>query len=221
MEIRPRAQQYLPPVVKNLLIINGLFYVATIVLYKSQGILLTEYLAMYYFESPNFKIWQVVTHMFMHATFSPTGAIVFSHIFFNMFALWMFGSILEQRFGAKRFLQFYILCGLGAAICHQLVQYIDYSSGNLYVLGIPTVGASGAVYGLLFAFGYLFPNALLYLFFAVPIKAKYVVAGLALIGLFAGLSNNPGDNVAHFAHLGGMLAGFIVFKVWGIRYNQG
>lgn len=173
-----------------------------------------EQFALFYPESPFFKPWQLVTHMFMHGGFS--------HIFFNMFALWMFGSIIEQRFGAKRFLIYYFICGLGAAACHMAVQYyLFHVQGDAQVPFIPTVGASGAVYGLLFAFGYLFPNAVLHLYFAIPVKAKYVVIGLAAIGLFSGISNNPGDNVAHFAHLGGMLAGFIVFKAWNIRYNAG
>ncbi len=212
MEIRPSSQQVIPPVVINLLIINGLFFIAT----ELVGPALPfnpNWLAMFYFESPNFRVWQIITHMFMHAGFA--------HIFFNMFALWMFGSILERRFGPKRFLNYYLLSGLGAAACHQLVQYVEFRSGNFDVLQIPTVGASGAVYGLLFAFGYLFPNALLYLYFAIPVKAKYVVAGLALIGLFAGFSNTPGDNVAHFAHIGGMLAGFVILKSWRISYNSG
>lgn len=213
MEIRPNAQQYLPPVVKNLLIINGLFFVATAFVGEALPFN-SNWLAMYYVESPNFRIWQVITHMFMHAGIS--------HIFFNMFALWMFGTIIEQRFGAKRFLIFYILCGLGAALCHQLVQGYQFNSlGDPMILRIPTVGASGAVYGLLFAFGFLFPNALLYIYFAIPVKAKYAVGGMALIGLFSGISNRPGDNTAHFAHLGGMLAAFIIFKVWKIRYNAG
>ncbi len=214
MEIRPNAQQALPPVVKNILIINGIFFVATEFAASALPFNIVEQFALFYVESPFFRPWQFVTHMFMHGGFS--------HIFFNMFALWMFGSIIEQRFGAKRFLIFYFICGLGAAACHMAVQgYLYHSTGNIGILQTPTVGASGAVYGLLFAFGYLWPNAVLHLYFAIPVKAKYVVIGLAAIGLFSGISNNPGDNVAHFAHLGGMLAGFLAFKAWNIRYNAG
>ncbi len=213
MEIRPGVQQSIPPVVKNLLIINALFYLAFNVLAESMPFNPLEQLAMFYVESPFFKPWQIITHMFMH------GGLM--HIVFNMFMLWMFGTIIEQRLGSKRFLQFYLLSGLGAAICHQLVQYLEFHTMGVDVLGIPTVGASGAIMGILFAFAYLFPNAILHLYFAIPVKAKYAIAGLALIDLFGGISNNPGDNVAHFAHLGGMIAGFIIFKFWRISYNSG
>jgi membrane associated rhomboid family serine protease len=157
----------------------------------------------------------------MHAFIYPDGSIEFSHILFNMFNLWMFGALLERRFGAKRFLQYYFICGLGAAVVHQIVQFIEYHYLGGSFPAYPTVGASGAVYGLLFAFGFLFPNALLYLYFAIPVKAKFVVIGLALIGVFAGFGKFVGDNTAHFAHLGGMLAGFIIFKIWRIGYNSG
>ena len=212
MEIRPGGQQTLPPVVKNLLIINGLFFLAFYVLGDKMPFSPDE-LAMYYLESPSFKPWQVVTHMFMH------GSIM--HIVFNMFMLWMFGTIIERWLGSKRFLQFYLLSGLGAAICHQLVQGIEFHTLAVDVLQVRTVGASGAIMGVLFAFGFLFPNVILHLYFAIPIKAKYAVAGMALIDLFGGISSQPGDNIAHFAHLGGMLAGFVIFKFWRISYNSG
>ena len=213
MEIRPSAQQMLPPVVKNLLIINAIVFLAVQAVGESFPFNPIEQLAMFYFESPFFKPWQILTHMFMH------GSIM--HIAFNMFGLWMFGTIIERRLGSKRFLQFYILCGIGAAICHQLVQYIEVQYMAANILGVPTVGASGAVMGIFLAFGYLFPNAILHLYFAIPVKAKYAIAGFAAIDLFGGISNNPGDNIAHFAHLGGMLAAFIIFKFWKIDYNSG
>ena len=163
----------------------------------------------------------------------------FTHLFFNMFALWMFGKILENVWGSKRFLIYYMITGIGAASIHLLIsqyQIISISNQipemvNLAVEGrynpsipiskkltqliiTPTVGASGAVFGLLLAFGMLFPNALLYLYFAIPIKAKYFVIGYGLIELYSGISNNPADNVAHFAHLGGMIFGFFLIKYW-------
>lgn len=214
MEIRPSAQQYLPPVVKNLLIINVLVFIAEQVIGGKFAFNPVEHFAMFYVESPLFKPWQLITHMFMHANMS--------HILFNMFALWMFGTVLEQRLGSKRFLQFYILAGLGAAACHIGVQAYEFHQlGNIRVPYIPTVGASGAIYGLLFAFGFLFPESVLHLYFFIPVKAKYFIAILAIIGLVSGISNQPGDNTAHFAHLGGMLAGFIIFKFWRIQYNSG
>lgn len=212
MEIRPSSQQTLPPVVKNLLIINAIIYLAFNVLGERLPFN-PDMFAMYYFEAPGFGIWQVVTHMFMHGNFM--------HILFNMFGLWMFGTIIEQRLGSKRFLQFYLLSGLGAAVCHQFVQYLEYHYMGTNVMYSLTVGASGAIMGIFFAFGYLFPNAILHLYFAIPVKAKYAIAGFAAIDLFGGISNQPGDNIAHFAHLGGMLAGFIIFKIWRIRYNSG
>jgi membrane associated rhomboid family serine protease len=279
MDFRPNRFDILPPVVKNLLIINGLLFLASIVLGK-QGIDISEYLALHHWSSDKFKIWQLVTHLFMHGDVSgsmPNYEAGFMHIFSNMFALWMFGSILENHFGAKRFLQFYLMCGVGASLLHLGVSSYElsiiqdavaefntnptYKEFSLYLkqsnistntqIGailydikeqwgnapmnesfansvsielqkyltlqrdIPTVGASGAVFGILFAFGYLFPNTELYMYFIpIPIKAKYFVAFYALFELYAGIRNNAGDNVAHFAHLGGMLVAFIIIKIW-------
>lgn len=213
MEIRPSSRQILPPVVKNLLIINAIVFFAMQAIGEMLPFSMRDQLSMFYVESPKFKPWQIVTHMFMHGDLM--------HILFNMFGLWMFGTIIEQRLGTKRFLQFYFLSGLGAAVCHQIVQYIEFHYMGVNVLGTPTVGASGAIMGIFFAFGYLFPNAILHLYFAIPVKAKYAIAGFAAIDLFGGISNNPGDNIAHFAHLGGMLAAFIIFKFWKISYNSG
>jgi len=213
MQMRLDFNRLLPPIVKNLLIINGLFFVATYFVGEAMPFN-PKWLAMYYFEATDFRIWQVITHMFVHA--DPT------HILFNMFNLWMFGAVIERFLGPKKFLIFYLLCGLGAAIIQQLMLYVQLHHFNdINALYTWSVGASGAVFGLMFAFGYLFPNMLLYLYFDIPIKAKYVIAGLAAFGLFAGFSNNPGDDIAHFAHLGGMLAGFIIFVFWRIRYNSG
>jgi membrane associated rhomboid family serine protease len=190
---------------------------------------LTEKLALYYPISPNFQPYQIITHMFTHGSLG--------HIFFNMFALWMLGSALENVWGPKRFLTYYLITGLGAALLHtgihawQLYEitgtispvvtngYIqgDFSAEQMTTIGgifTPTVGASGAVYGVLLAFGMLFPNTLLYIYFLVPIKAKYLVIVFTAIELYLAFINNPNDNIAHFAHLGGMLFGFILIKLW-------
>jgi len=227
---RPGNFSELPEVVKNLLILNGLFFLATVSL-SNLGIDLVKILGLHQFQSTDFRPHQIITHLFMHGNFT--------HLFFNMFALWMFGKILENVWGSKRFLIYYMITGIGAASIHLLIsqyQIISISNQipemvNLAIEGrynpsipiskkltqliiTPTVGASGAVFGLLLAFGMLFPNALLYLYFAIPIKAKYFVIGYGLIELYAGISNNPADNVAHFAHLGGMIFGFFLIKYW-------
>jgi membrane associated rhomboid family serine protease len=217
--------QILPPVVKNLLIINVLLFIATGVLSAPPfNIDLTNILGLHYWESDLFKPWQIVTYMFMHGNIP--------HILFNMFAVWMFGSHLENRWGSKRFLNYYILTGLGAAFLHYLIFHfytlpgipsIVYSYSypltayEYYLQNSVVVGASGSLFGILLAFGVLFPNTLLYLYFAIPIKAKYFVIGFGLIELFSGISNNPGDNVAHFAHLGGMLFGLLIFGYWKLK----
>lgn len=155
----------------------------------------------------------------------------FGHLFFNMFAVWMFGRTLETVWGPRRFLLFYIVCGIGAGLIQELVQYIEYATTlaqyqqvqvpwgvipmSEYLNMMNTVGASGAVYGILLGFGMLFPNTPLFIFpLPMPIKAKYFVIGYAVIELFSGISNNPNDNVAHFAHLGGMIFGFIMIMYW-------
>ena len=220
----------LPVVVKNLLIINGLLFLATISL-NNLGIDLVKIFGLHQFQSNDFRPHQIITHLFMHGSFT--------HLFFNMFALWMFGKILENIWGQKKFLIYYMVTGIGAAAIHLIFcqyQIINISNQipdlvNIAIEGkynpsiqlskkltqliiTPTVGASGAVFGLLLAFGMLFPNALLYLYFAIPIKAKYFVIGYGLIELYAGISNNPADNVAHFAHLGGMIFGYFLIKYW-------
>lgn len=229
----------IPPVTKNLLIINTLFFLGMIVA-ESYQIDLNRYLGLHFVLSEQFNTAQFFTYMFMHGGFS--------HLFFNMFAVWMFGRILEQVWGPKRFLFYYLLCGIGAGIIQELVtgisyfslqanipaetlaqvqqegykylqqgmNYVDPTLGSLNAtLNGFTVGASGAVYAILLAFGMIFPNEPMFIFpLPIPIKAKYFVIGYALIELFSGLSNNPGDNVAHFAHLGGMIFGFLLIIYW-------
>ena len=216
----PAGFRVLPPVVKNLLIINVLLYLATFTMNRFH-IDLTDYLGVHFFLASDFKPYQLITYMFMHGNFE--------HLFFNMFALWMFGNTLENIWGSKRFLLFYMVCGIGAGLCQEVVQYIQYAttlaqydSVNLgggqvismasYLNLMNTVGASGAIYGLLLAFGMMFPNSMIYLYFFVPIKAKWFVIGYAVIELVSGFIG--GGNVAHFAHLGGMLFGLILILVW-------
>ena len=213
----------MPTITKNLIIINVLLFFAAIVAQR-YSIDLNDLLGLHFFLASDFNPVQLVTYMFMHGGFS--------HIFFNMFAVFMFGPILERTWGPKRFLLYYIVCGIGAGLIQEGVQYIHYmvQEMNLYTQvdtgnsiipmeeilnSMTTVGASGAVYGILLAFGMLFPEERLFIFpLPVPIKAKYFVVGYAVIELMLGLSNNPSDNVAHFAHLGGMLFGFLLIVYW-------
>jgi membrane associated rhomboid family serine protease len=242
--MRPGGFSLLPPVVKNLLIINGLVFLATISMGSVFKTDLNAMFGMYYIGSDKFQPFQFITYMFFHGDIT--------HLFFNMFAFWMFGNTIENYWGPKRFIIYYFATGLGAAVLHQVVQHIEaqviisqltnigmkaneinemivtasynpeilqfISKDKLLTLygtyNFPTVGASGSVFGILLAFGMLFPNALIYLFFAIPIKAKWLVIGYGAIELWAGFSSTPGDNVAHFAHLGGMIFGFILIKLW-------
>lgn len=235
-------------VVKQLLIINVIFFAAKFFIPA-----VDSYLALYYFENPMFNFWQPISHMFMH------GDIM--HIFFNMFALYSFGSTLEQFWGGKKFLFFYISCGLGAAALHMAVNYFQvhsavdvlvsngvaeasifealnqgmYSSqwanflsqsdlqGLITGFSTPAVGASGAIYGLLVAFAFMFPNAeLALMFIPVPIKAKYFVPGILAIDLYLGFNGGAifgsSTGIAHFAHLGGAIMGFIMMVIW--KKNQ-
>jgi membrane associated rhomboid family serine protease len=229
------------PVVANLIIINVLCWVSSIVL-KRFDIDLFQWFALHYPASKDFNLIQIVSYMFLHDTHS------IAHLFFNMFGVYMFGRVLENVWGSKRFLIYYLVTGIGAALINLLVAYIrirlvenslppqlvdevylngwdtiqkmnyvDYPAiASLYFLinGI-TVGASGAVFGVLLAFGVLYPNVPLYIMFIpVPVKAKYFVIGYGLIELFFGFADFAGDNVAHFAHLGGMLFGFILIYYW-------
>lgn len=212
----------MPTVTKNLIIINVIVFFGTFVAQR-YGIDLTNYLGLHFFLASDFNPAQLITYMFMHGGFS--------HIFFNMFAVFMFGPILEQTWGPKRFLFYYVLCGIGAGIIQEGVQYIQYATElshyaqvNIgtgiipmeeYLNMMTTVGASGAVYAILLAFGMLYPNNQLFIFpLPFPIKAKFFVIGYAAIELWSGLANSAGDNVAHFAHLGGMLFGLILILYW-------
>ena len=260
----------LPPVVKNLLIINALMLLGTWVLQQT-GIDLKNILGLYFFESEHFMPFQYVTHIFMHANFI--------HLLSNMFALFMFGRVLESVWGPKRFLIYYMLTGLGAAALHTFVLWLDYASmmkaftaftntptpelfssiindalgrpaawvyefadkwadnpdsmalanqgiqiarqAIIESVNVPTVGASGAVFGILLAFGMLFPNTELMLIFPpIPIKAKYFVIAYGAYELYRGFQQSAGDNVAHFAHLGGMLFGFFLIKYWNKHSNR-
>jgi membrane associated rhomboid family serine protease len=242
MNYRPAMN--IPPVVKNLILANVVFFLITVVL-KQTGTNLYNLLGLHFPLSEKFMLHQVFTHMFMH------GGI--THIFFNMFALYMFGRVLEGVWGPKRFLTFYLVTGVGAAALHMFVNYIEYQSlvskmspdqvayvretgaqiwsegknfsdalsGKLnMILNIPTVGASGAVFGILLGFGMLFPNTQLMLLFPpIPIKAKYFVIGYGVLELYLGFTR-PGSNVAHFAHLGGMLFGYFMIKYWNKNSNR-
>ena len=220
----------IPPVVKNLLIINIIFFIATAI-FESKGISLIEMLGVYYFNSPKFHVWQLISYMFMHGGFA--------HIFFNMFALFTFGSAVEITMGSKRFLNFYLITGLGALVLQMAVQAIEvhgftgaitidpltYRSADTHAIKAlseiyftPMVGASGAIFGLLIAFGMLFPNAELFIMFIpVPVKAKFIIPIYILLELFLGVAQFSGDSIAHFAHIGGALFGFILVKLWNLQ----
>ena len=189
------------PVVLNLIIINALVWVAQLVLDKTSG--LTDKIALFPLNSELFKPYQLVTHMFAHASYDITGGIVFFHILFNMYALWMFGTALERVWGPKKFLIFYLICGLAAGVT------------QMFLSNAPSVGASGAIMGLLAGFAYLFPNTEFFIFpLPVPIKAKYMVVIYAAIDFFLGVHPGKADNIAHFAHLGGLVMGFILVLIW-------
>lgn len=231
--------------VKQLLILNILFFIGAQFVPQA-----TDLLALQYFESDKFKLWQPISHMFMHGDLM--------HIFFNMFALVSFGSALEHFWGPKKFLFFYFSCGIGAALIHSGINYYHFHDGlntlisngfketeilnlinegkfmtswqavlssntfeNMIGALTPTVGASGAIYGLLVAFAFMFPNAeLALLFIPVPIKAKYFVPGIVLLDLFSGVTGYSifGGGIAHFAHVGGALFGFLMMWYW--KKNQ-
>ncbi|MGE0018734.1 MAG: rhomboid family intramembrane serine protease [Draconibacterium sp.] len=242
MNYRP-AFNSVPVVVKNLIIVNVLMLLGTFMFDKA-GINLYTYLGLHFPLSDKFRPHQIFTHMFMHGDIT--------HLFFNMFALYMFGRVLESVWGPKRFLLFYLVTGIGAAVIHSAVNFIEYYSvtsklsveeieyvkeigygiwaeGKNFsnelpaklnlLLNTPTVGASGAVFGILLGFGMLFPNTQLMLLFPpIPIKAKYFVIGYGVIELFLGIKG--GGNVAHFAHLGGMIFGYFMIKYWNKTLNR-
>ncbi len=223
----------LTPAVKNIIIINVLIYLACFVV---PG--LNDALTGYYFASPNFRPWQIVTHMFMHSMSD------FTHIFFNMYALYLFGTALENYWGTKKFVIYYLTCGVGAFFLHMGVGYFEIQKmmqsltdkeiyqvmitglqeGKEYkvqmvelysAINTGVVGASGAVFGVLLGFGMLFPNTeLMLLFPPIPLKAKYFVMIYGAIEFYLAMRQTTGDNVAHYAHLGGMLFGYLLLKYW-------
>jgi membrane associated rhomboid family serine protease len=225
----------LPVVTKNIILINILLFIGCMAIPAIE-----EPLTGYYFGCDAFRVWQIITHMFMHGNFT--------HLFMNMFGVYMFGALLESYWGAKKFLNYYLICGLGAFALHQLINYIeirhlmsllpselvdsvlsegrnvlmegknfaDDTAGKLNIaINVGLVGASGCLFGLLIAYGMLFPNSeLMLLFLPFPIKARYFVLGYGAIELLLALADRQGDNVAHYAHLGGMLIGYIILKYW-------
>ena len=220
----------LPAVTKNLLAINVLMFLATIVM-ERQGTNLTSLLGLHFFMASDFAPYQFVTYMFMHGGLS--------HLFFNMFALYMFGGLLERVWGSKRFLLFYIVCGVGAGLLQEVVQYAQYvqegwsayryvgTTNGVLPMGeflnriFTTVGASGAIYGILLGFAMSFPNERMFVFpLPFPIKAKFFVIGYALIELLLGVGNSN-DGIAHFAHLGGMLFGLVLILYWRKKHKIG
>lgn len=217
----------IPTVTKNLLIINVLLWFGGVAMTKI-GIDFNSLFGLHFFKASDFRIYQLFTYMFMHEGFW--------HVFCNMFAVWMFGSMMENTWGPRRYLFFYIACGLGAGLIQEGVQYIQwvadlskYGAVNLgygaipmqeYLNMINTVGASGAVYGILLGYGMTYPNHPIFIIpIPVPIQAKWLIIGYVLLELLSGLSNRPGDNVAHFAHLGGMLVGFLIILYWKNKYR--
>ncbi|MBR2649945.1 MAG: rhomboid family intramembrane serine protease [Sediminibacterium sp.] len=233
-EFRPSRFEILPTIIKNLLIINVLFFLAQKTFTGPSAIFSFEdSLALHAWQSPLFRPWQLITHMFLHGDFG--------HIFGNMFALWMFGAVLENLWGSKRFLIFYIICGLGAALIHLLFlsyefiplmkeyqeaislhanngiseqAFIKITTYYNAMINTATLGASGAVFGVLAAFIYLFPNTYIYIYFLFPVKAKWI--GLLYFGyeLFFALQNSAGDNVARWAHIGGAIVGLLIVMTW-------
>ena len=225
----------IPTVTKNLLIINVLAYLVGM-LFGNRAGGLNDLFGLHFFLAPDFGVYQLVTYMFMHASLS--------HLFFNMFALWMFGCIVERTWGARKFLFYYMACGIGAGLLQEMAQFVQFfmlaaegihgfsvsqimTVAKASAVGInlwTTVGASGAIYGILLAFGMLYPEERMFIFpLPVPIKAKFFVVGYAAIELFMAFSTS-GDGVAHLAHLGGMLFGFLLIRYWrrhpGRGYNR-
>ena len=225
----------IPTVTKNLLIINVLAYLVGMVFGIHSGGF-NDLFGLHFFLAPDFGLYQLVTYMFMHASLS--------HLFFNMFALWMFGCIVERTWGARKFLFYYMACGIGAGLLQEMAQFVQFymlAAENIHGFSVSqimtvakasavginlwtTVGASGAIYGILLAFGMLYPEERMFIFpLPVPIKAKFFVVGYAAIELFMAFSTS-GDGVAHLAHLGGMLFGFLLIRYWrrhpGRGYNR-
>lgn len=211
----------IPTVTKNLLIINVIAFIAMLVM-DGRGIDLNNIFGLHFFMASDFHLYQFFTYMFMHGGWE--------HIFFNMFALWMFGCVVENVWGPKKFLFYYILCGIGAGVVQEIAQLVSLcmtyhlSLGDVFSLrqdlaialnGWTTVGASGAIYAILLAFGMIFPNERIFIFpLPIPIKAKWLVMFYVVVELFSAMGSGGNDNVAHFAHLGGMLFGFILIRYW-------
>lgn len=231
-QYRPSGFGFLPVVTKNIIIINVIVFVLTMVLQQKE-ISLYDFLGLHHHLAPAFKPHQFITYIFMHGSIS--------HLFFNMLGVYMFGQVLEQTWGSKRYLIFYIVTGLGAALAQYLImhfqimdwleianqqineavdpadraslinqKYVEINSLDRNVI----VGASGSLFGLLGAFGILFPNQMLYIYFLFPVKAKWLVIAYGAFELFSGISNDPTDNVAHFAHLGGLFVGVLLVLLW-------
>ncbi len=191
-----------PPIVKNLIIVNSLIWLA-IYLLPAVNTFAALYCQLYWFQSPFFHSWQYITYMFLHGGFD--------HLFFNMFALWMFGRMLEYELGSMRFATYYVVCGIGAALIQMLVAWLTGETG------IVLLGASGAVMGVLLAFGVMHPDEILIMFpIPVPIKAKWFVIGYAALELFYGATGREAG-IAHFAHIGGMLWGYLLLQYWKRR----
>ncbi len=190
----------LPPVTRVILLLNIVIFLVDLL----TGHVIMQYLALYSFNTKAFEPYQIVTHMFMHGGFA--------HIFFNMFALFMFGRVLESVLGSKKFFILYFLSGFGAAALQLFIYYLQHAQAIM-------IGASGAIFGVLIAFAMMFPNVeLMIIFIPIPIKAKYLVPIYAVLELFFGIANFSQDNIAHFAHLGGAVVGFILIKIW--KRNQ-
>lgn len=210
-------------VVINLIILNLIVYLAQILLPQGMGgEHMVERFGLHFWASDNFQIYQIVTYMFLHGSWS--------HIFFNMFALWMFGRILEYDLGGKRFLIYYMVCGIGAGLCNLGVNWFEYSQMSAqygmthpmelqhWVNNMATIGASGAVFGVLLAFGMMHPNdRIMLLIPPIPMKAKYFVIAYGVLELFLGVTQYGNSNIAHFAHVGGMLFGIILLVMWKKR----
>jgi membrane associated rhomboid family serine protease len=236
-QFRPTGFDVLPAIIKNLLIINGLMFLAqNTIAGPTSAFSFEDVFALHAFQSDLFRPWQLITHMFLHGDLG--------HIFGNMLALWMFGSILENIWGPKQFLLFYFLCGVGAAMIHlgilsyELMDATKYYHQLVVSGGIPsandaefmarylarvdvaTLGASGAVFGILIAFVYLFPNTYIYIYFFIPMKAKWLGIIYFSYELFFALRNSAGDSVARWAHVGGALVGFILVYIWKKRNRR-
>ena len=222
----------IPVVTKNLLLVNIIAFVATWIL-QLRGLDLNDLLGLHFFMAADFQVWQLLTYMFLHSGFT--------HILFNMFALWMFGVVIENVWGPKKFLFYYISCGVGAGIMQEIAQFFSFyftisaqdptvGFGELFAIGHQlstqlngwtTIGASGAVYAILLAFGMIFPNERIFIFpLPIPIKAKWSVMFYVAIDLFSAMSSS-GDNVAHMAHLGGMLFGYLMIRYWNNHPTAG